>query len=433
VANYVWEAVSLYEKWASGGELGEGEVLRLSGLLGSPTRKLDAALARYRDVVGRLIEERCSSAPGGGEVCIYTWARWAFKRYFPAALDAGGTVLWKRGDGSVELLSYPLHRARDLGVRGVSLPGSPAALASPRVDGWQVNLYWDPLLGRWEFTTRYVLHNMRFEGGRLTVAVYGERINPVVQAAWEVAESSGMASRLGEDLRGWTLTFMLEHREPATLLRRNPTPEDAGSLRLVLVAARETRGRLLDPLESRGVAERLGVDSLGDRVLRGLEDPGRAVEESRRMTGHPSVFLWYPGDPEHPDIYEVKSQVYEDFLKAVRAGDARSLVVLLTSGDEEVRERLRERLGALVDRVEEALGELGEALRAVESPEELRQLLLAAGIQAKLASSAAKALREKPERALRIVAVASVEGFKADEAAEVLRGVARALRAVARR
>ncbi len=426
MANYLWEAVSIYEKWASGEDLGEDDVYRLSSLLGSPTRKLEAALSRYRDVVGRLIEERCSSASGDGEVCIYTWARWAFKRYFPAALDAGGTVLWKKG-GSVEVLSYPLHRAYDLGVRGVELPSGKAALAAPRLDGWQVNAYWDPILGGWEFTTRYVLHNMRFTGGRLTVAVYGERINPVVQAAWKVAEPLGLESSL-KGFKGWTLTFMLVHREPATALRRTPTPDDADSLRLVLVAARRPDGSILDPRESGGVAEKLGVESLAGMLLEGLEDPGKALEAAKTMVSYPSLFLWYPTDPEHPEIYEVKSQVYEDYVKAVKAGEARSLVVLLTSGLGEVEEKLRSQLGGVVDEVKSALEELGDALKSVGDPDELRQLLIAAGVQAKLASSAAKALREKPERALRIVAASSVEGFKVEEAAEVLRGVAKAIR-----
>ncbi|MCE4610978.1 MAG: hypothetical protein F7B17_03305 [Desulfurococcales archaeon] len=427
MANLLWEAVSLYERWASGEDLGEDEVYRLSSLLGSPTRKLDVALSRYRDVVGRLIEERCSSAPGGGEVCIYTWARWAFKRYFSAALDAGGTVLWKRGDGSVVLLAYPLHRAFDVGVRGVSLPGEPASLAAPRLDGWQVNAYWDPMLGRWEMATRFVLHNMRFTGRKLTVAVYGERINPVVEAAWAVAERLGLEGRLG-GFKGWTLSFMLMHREPATALRRLPSKGDVEDLRLVLLAARKPDGTLLDPLESVEVARSLGVESLGSMLLKGLEEPGKALEASRSLVSHPAVFLWYRDDREHPSIYEVKSQVYEDYVKATRAGDARSLLVLLTSGVGEVEERLREALGGLVDEVKSALGELEDAIKSVGDPEALRQLLEAAGIQPKLASSAAKALREKPERALRIVAVASVEGFKVEEAAEVLRGVSKAIK-----
>ena len=424
MANFLWEALALYEKWASGGDLSEEEVYRLSYLLGAPTRRLEVALDRYRNVIGGLVEERCSQAPVGGEVCIYTWSRRAFKRYFPAAIDAGGTVVYKPGDGRVELLSYPLHRARDLGVRGVSLPQASPYLATGRVDGWQVNLYWDGILKSWVFSTRFVLHNMTFKGGRLVVGEYGERINPLVAAAERLAEEAGLYKGLA-GMEGWTLTFMIKHRKPASI-RGIPGPHEAESLEMILLASRAPDGRLLDPLESSEVAKKLGVASIGGLAIESLES---LVDSARLSLERPGTFLWYHTDPEHPEIYEVKSEVYHDYVRAVELGDAKSLVVLLTSETPGVYERLRDSMGGVVDDVGSALKELEDSIRGAGSVEGVREVLAGAGIESRLIKSASKALGEgRVKRALRLIAVSVVEGFKAGEAATVLRNMARAIR-----
>ncbi|MDM7275926.1 MAG: hypothetical protein P3X22_007450 [Thermoprotei archaeon] len=425
MANYLFEVVRVFESWVGGRDLSGDEVYFASSLLGSPTRRLEVFLERYRGVVGQVIEERCCDA-GGGRMCIYSWSRRAFKRYFPAALDAGGTIIFY-GAGGPALASYPLHRAFDLGVRGVEVPGEGPSFATPRIDGWQVNLYWDPALGRWAFSTRYVLHNMAFVRGDLKVEDYGLTINPVVAVAERVSERLGLWDRLGE-FKGWTLTLMIEGPEPATLVGGPPPMDYVESYRLILVAAREPDGTLLDPLTSSGIAEKLGVESMAGRVL-GIS--GDMVDYGRGSVEHPSIFLWYlgRGDREHPEIYEVKSELYEDYVKASKAMDARSFALLLTSESKLVIEKLREALGEkLVDETLEALRKLEEALKeTVErgEVEPLKKALRRKSVKADVIASAVKSLGEgKHRRALRILLASILEGWRVEDASLIISGLA---------
>ena len=426
-SNYIHRVVSAYEAWSMGRELGEDEVMSASRLLGTPTRKVNAFIDRYAAVFGKLIEERCSDTDMG-RVCIYTWSRRAYKRYFPAALDAGGTILWFPEPGRVEILSNPLHRALDLGVHGVGLPSEGLVAVTPRLDGWQVNLYYDRVLGRWAFSTRYVLHNMRFERGKLVVEEYGSTINPLVETAERLASKLGLYSRL-EGLEGWTLTFMVLGPEPATAVRSLPDPEFYEDYRLLLVAARDPDGRLLQPYsgELAGLAGRLGVESLVEQAVRGL-----SVEEARGNAEsgleHPSLFLWFErGEPGHQEYYEVKSLYYEEYVNATKRMDAKSLVVLLTSGDERVARRVEEALGDVAREAYEAIRDLEEALR--EAGPEALKALEDLEIPRKAIRDSQRALAEgRIQRALRVLCAHAVQGLSAGEVADVLRALASRLR-----
>jgi len=413
MVNYISRVVSVYEAWVSGRDLSEGEVYEASSLLGSPTRKLEVFLSRFRDVFGRVIEERCCDVVGG-RVCIYSWSRRAFKRYFPVALDAGGTIVYYEG-GFAKLISYPLHRAFDLGVRGVELPGEKPSLVTPRIDGWQVNLYWDPILGKWMFSTRYVLHNMVFVRGDLRVEDYGLTINPIVSVAETLASRIGLYEKL-EGYKGWTFTFMIEGSEPATWVKGPPELSRVEEYRLILVAARRPNGELLNPIESLGIAEALGVEGIALRTLE-LRD----LEEVTRSTDYPSVFLWYlhRGDPEHPEIYEVKSEVYEDYVNAVKGLNAKSYIILLTSGSEKVVEKLKEAIGESIvaetmQRLEELRGALEEAIKT--NPDDLRRLLRSKGLKHETITTIVEAVEEgKTGRALRILLSSILEDWKIED------------------
>ncbi len=427
VSNYLFEVVRVFESWVSGRDLSEDEIYFASSLLGSPTRRLEVFLRRYRDVVGQVIEERCCDA-GGGRMCIYSWSRRAFKRYFPAALDSGGTIIFYATSVEPALASYPLHRALDLGVRGVEVPGGSPSFVTPRIDGWQVNLYWDPALGRWAFSTRYALHNMAFVRGELKVEDYGLTINPVVAVAERVSDKMGLWDRLGE-FKGWTLTLMVEGPEPATIVRGPPPMDYIESYRLILIAAREPDGVLLDPLASSSIADKLGVESIAGRIL-GIG--GDIVDYGRSSVEYPSIFLWYlgRGDREHPEIYEVKSELYEDYIKASKAMDAKSFAILLTSESETVIGKLKEALGEkLVNETLEALMKLEEALKeAMESrerEESLRKTLRRKSVKADVITSTLKSLSEgKHRRALRILIASILEGWHVDDASLIVRGLA---------
>jgi hypothetical protein len=430
MVNYVFKVVSTYEAWANGRDLTSDEIYEASSLLGSPTRKLEVFLSRFRDVFGQVVEERCCDV-GGGRVCIYSWSKRAFKRYFPVALDAGGTVVYYEG-GVAKLVSYPLHRAFDLGVRGVELPSESPSIITPRVDGWQVNLYWDPVLDKWVFSTRYVLHNMVFVRGELKVEEYGLTINPIVSVAEALASKIGLYSRLN-DFKGWTFTFMIEGSEPATWVKGPPEVSRVDEYKFILVAARKPSGELLNPIDSLKVAEMLGVEGIAMRALE-----LKALEEVRESVDHPSIFLWYlsRGDPEHPEIYEVRSEVYEDYVNAVRGSNAKSYMLLLTSGSSRVVERLRGAIGDnIVSETLQRLGELGEVLEEASksNPDDLRRLLRAKGLKQDAISTAMKALEEgKPMRAVRILLSSLLEGWSIEDTPLIIANLVEDVRAVAR-
>jgi hypothetical protein len=430
MVNYVFKVVSIYEAWANGRDLTSDEIYEASSLLGSPTRKLEVFLSRFRDVFGQVVEERCCDV-GGGRVCIYSWSRRAFKRYFPVALDAGGTVVYYEG-GVAKLVSYPLHRAFDLGVRGVELPSESPSIITPRVDGWQVNLYWDPVLNKWVFSTRYVLHNMVFVRGELKVEEYGLTINPIVSVAEALASKIGLYSRL-DDFKGWTFTFMIEGSEPATWVKGPPEVSRVDEYKFILVAARKPGGELLNPIDSLKVAEVLGVEGIAMRALE-----FKALEEVRESVDHPSIFLWYlsRGDPEHPEVYEVRSEVYEDYVNAVRGSNAKSYVLLLTSGSSRVVERLRGAIGDdIVLETLQKLGELGEVLEEASrsDPDDLRRLLRAKGLKQDAISTAMKSLEEgKPMRAIRILLSSLLEGWSIEDTPLIIANLVEDVRAVAR-
>ena len=430
MVNYVFKVVSIYEAWANGRDLTSDEIYEASSLLGSPTRKLEVFLSRFRDVFGQVVEERCCDV-GGGRVCIYSWSRRAFKRYFPVALDAGGTVVYYEG-GVAKLVSYPLHRAFDLGVRGVELPSESPSIITPRVDGWQVNLYWDPVLNKWVFSTRYVLHNMVFVRGELKVEEYGLTINPIVSVAEALASKIGLYSRL-DDFKGWTFTFMIEGSEPATWVKGPPEVSRVDEYKFILVAARKPSGELLNPIDSLKVAEVLGVEGIAMRALE-----LKALEEVRESVDHPSIFLWHlsRGDPEHPEVYEVRSEVYEDYVNAVRGSNAKSYMLLLTSGSSRVVERLRGAIGDnIVLETLQKLGELGEVLEEASrsNPDDLRRLLRAKGLKQDAISTAMKALEEgKPMRVIRILLSSLMEGWSIEDTPLIIANLVEDVRAVAR-
>ncbi|MEM4961495.1 MAG: hypothetical protein QXV15_02170 [Acidilobaceae archaeon] len=418
MVNFLFRVIEIFESWANGRDLSEIEIFEASSLLGGPTRKLEVFLSRYRSVIGDIIEERCSDT-GQGRMCIYSWSRRAFKRYFPVAIDSGGTIIWFRTDGSLSLVAYPLHRALDLGVRGVEIPGEPPSIVTPRIDGWQVNLYWDPVLSKWMFATRYVLHNMVFVRGELKIEDYGLTINPVVLVAESIASKINLYSRL-EGLSGWTFTLMIEGSEGASVIKGPPPLDNIESYRLVLIAARKPDGELLDPISSTNIAKIIGVDCIADRIIQLRAD---IIDYAKFNISHPSLFLWYlgRGDKEHPEIFEVKSDVYNDYINATKSLDGKSYILLLTLSHQEIVSKLRERLGdKIIDETLSVVSDLREVLSLTLEDKEkrdiLRRILRMKRFKEDALTSISKALEEgKVDRALRIIALTVSEGWRVDD------------------
>ena len=177
----------------------------------------------------------------------------------------------------------------------------------------------------------------------------------------------------------------------------------------------------------------LGVEGIAMRALE-----LKALEEVRESVDHPSIFLWYlsRGDPEHPEIYEVRSEVYEDYINAVRGSNAKSYMLLLTSGSSRVIEKLKEAIGDnIVLETLQKLGELGEVLEEASrsNPDDLRRLLRAKGLKQDAISTAMKALEEgKPMRAIRILLSSLLEGWSIEDTPLIISNLVEDVRAVAR-
>ena len=414
MANYILEVVRYYDRWLRGEDLSSDEILDASKKLGSPTRSIEAFLSRYRQVFGGLIDERCSESREG-RICLYSWNRRAYKRYFPAALDAGGTVISFPEGGEPLLYCYPLHRSMEVGVRGVEIPEEAPRLAVPRLEGVALNLCYYPDLDKWLFSTRFALHNMYFEGRSLVVRSYGEIANPHVRRADRLAKDMGLYERM-DQFTGWTLTLLLG---------------DNG--KLSLIAARRPDGRLVAPSEVGGIASELGLGDLSAYILSG-KDLGDLYRAARESIEYRSMFFWYDSNPEHPLIIEARSEFYEDYVRAVKEKDARSLAVLLTGAPSRIVESLSRELGEeLIGQVSSSIKDLEEALLEPLDEDKAFAVLTSGGLDPRSAREALKAVRGgKPKRALRIILARALDGWKLEDAPYIVGTLASNLRELAR-
>ena len=363
----------------------EADIWKVGEALGQPTRKRDAVIRRYNEVFNRLVQKSCVEL-GEERICIYSWNPRAYVRYFPVSLHATGTILRFKGKCEVEVLAYPTHRTYDPEVRGVQLPlGEEPVEVTERVDGWQITAYYDPVLKRWMFATRYVLHNMYYERGRLVVREYGDIVNPYVEAADAIASELGLYNRL-KGREGWTFTFILKGPEPA--VTRPPPPILVGdylnNYRLLLVNARKPDGTLLTVSES---GELLGCETVPLLEFKGtLRELLSKVE--RRINVR-SVMARMGDDSEAPATYELKSKYYPEAMRLKHLYDAKSYSVLALNGlhqealllvdGQDVRDvmrRMNEQIGILETLLSSMLDEHYERLEeAILGDERLRPLV----------------------------------------------------------
>jgi len=340
--------VFAYRVLKEGYQPSEEELMEYGALLGQPTRKLSAFLERYRQVFGNQVERRCS-AVGDERVCIYTWSQRHPFKLFPAALHAFGTVILFKGDKPVEVLAYPMPKALSY-AKSPGLSEKEYADAVPRevterIDGWQLTAYYNPLLGRWIFATRYVLHNMYFERGRLVEEDFSNVANPYVYVADRLAEESNLYHIL-DRFRGWTFTFVLSGPEPAITKPPYPMGSDYGLYRLTPLFARDPSGRLYSWSETEKL---LGLE--GPRRVR-VKRLAELYEEARRKLDVRSYIAFVEtGDPENPIIAELESDYYPDAMVVKHLYSAKSAAMLVSEGltdelkrivDEETSKRLGE-------------------------------------------------------------------------------------------
>lgn len=350
MVNWIWFIEKQVDEWLGlGKEPSEEDIWRVGLALGSPSKKKDYVLSRYNDVFNRYIQKQCWEGLEY-KVCIYSWNPRSYKRYFPAALNANGTILWFKEPGQVELVSYPITRAQDLGVRGVTLPKDKDVVeASWRIDGWQINFYYDPLAKKWMASTKYVLHNMRWEKRRLEIADYGEVINPYVETALKIAESNGLLEKF-KGYEGWTFTFVLLGPEPAITKPLPPDPDHYEVYKLYAIGARRPDGKLVSIEETSKLLnyEHVPLVDVKDR------SPEELINMAENSLEYRSMFLRFSGDDENPVIVEIPSKYYPEAMNIKYFSDPKSLIVLTSEGLGEkalslVYERLREEAKKLVE------------------------------------------------------------------------------------
>jgi len=309
-------------------EPSQDEIWKVGELLGQPTRKREVVIKRYSEIFNRLIVKNCVEIGENDKVCIYTWNPRAYIRYFPVTLHATGTILRFKGYCDVDLLAYPIHRSFDPEVKGVTLPTSEVPVeTTKRVDGWQVTAYYDPILKRWMFATKYVLHNMYYERGRLVVEEYGNIVNPYVEMADAIASSTGLYEKL-KGHEGWTFTFTLVGPEPA--ITKPPPPILMGDYldkyKLLLVVARKPNGQLLSVRES---GELLDWETVP--IIDTKESIGDLAVKAERSLDTRSYMVRLGGDLETPPLYELKSKYYPEAMRFKFLYDAKSYTILATS------------------------------------------------------------------------------------------------------
>ena len=307
----------------------EDEVKKLGELLGQPTKKLSVLLDRYWQVFTKYIEKRCSSL-GSQSICIYSWKVNVPFRVFPLALHASGTVILFEGDRPLEVLAYPFNKPLSYGKS----PGVPEEECgdvvprevSMRVDGWHLTAYYNPLIKRWVFATRYVLHNMYFRKGKLVEEPLDSVANPYVIVADKIAERDGLYEAL-DKYKGWTFTFVLEGPEPAITRPPHPLGSEVEKYKLYSLMARGPDGKLYTWAET---ARLLGYRAPGTVEAKPVKS---LYEDVKNRLDTRSYFAYVDsGDPENPLILELESQYYAEAMNVKYLYDAKSAAILVSEG-----------------------------------------------------------------------------------------------------
>jgi len=328
LTNSIYVVEKTIDEWLTQGkEPDVKEVWNIGRLLGITTKKKDVVLSRYNDVFNKFLLKNCIEV-GDIRECIYSWNPRYYIKYFPVAIHATGTILLFKKSGEVELVAYPLHRAIDYGVKFGEMklpePSDVPDLVTKRIDGWQITAYYDPLLKKWCFATRYVLHNMYYERGRLVIEEFGTTVNPFIETAEKIAENTGLYDKF-KGYEGWTFTFVLEGPEPAVTKPPYPIATRWEEYKLTLIAVRKPDGTLLSLNEVREKFPDIPlVETVKPTKLEEL------VKQAEVDLNTRSLFAWFMTDKETPLIIELKSKYYPEAMNLKYLGDTKSLMILLS-------------------------------------------------------------------------------------------------------
>lgn len=307
----------------------DDEIRDIGYLLGQPTKKLNVILDRYKHVFGRYIEKKCSVVDDY-KICIYSWnPRISFK-LFPVVIHAFGTIILFHNNEPKEILAYPMNKALSYAktpevsehIYGDKIPRE----TTQRIDGWQITGYFNPLSNRWMFATRYVLHNMYYDRGRLVVKDFENIANPYIYVVDRLAQEEELY-RYIDRYRGYTFTFVLEGPEPAIVKPPYPLGSDYKKYKLYLLMVRDTSGKLYTWRESLNFIE---MDTPPQVELKKLKD---LYKEIRYNLAIRSYFAYLETeDYENPMIIELESEYYPLAMEVKHLYDAKSLALLLSEG-----------------------------------------------------------------------------------------------------
>lgn len=339
----------------------EEEIRVIGEVLGQPTRKLNVVLDRYWYVFTRNIEKKCSSI-GNRSICIYTWRTNVPFKIYPLALHAFGTIILFEGDKPVSILAYPFNKplsyAKSPGISENELKNRVPREVTVRIDGWHLTLYYNPLIDKWIFATRYVLHNMYYMRGKLVEESLDTIANPYVEIADVKARETGLYNVV-EKFKGWTFTFVLEGPEPAITKPPYPIGADPGLFKLYLTMARDPEGRLYTWSESQKL--------IGYEIPKLVEpkDVGELYREVREKLDVRSYIAYFDsGDSENPVLVELESDYYADAMSVKYLNDAKSTALLIVEGfTERLIELLRKEQVDVIKNINSRVQGLLEVIR----------------------------------------------------------------------
>jgi hypothetical protein len=346
-----------YEKY----EPSEDEIKTIGELLGQPTKKLNVVLDRYKQIFSRYIEKRCVDVDNKS-LCIYVWNQKVPFKVFPMSMHLTGTIILFEDMYPKEVIAYPIPKALSY-AKSSDVPEEKYCSVKPkevskRVDGWQLTAYFNPLLNRWIFATRYVLHNMYFEKGRLVIESFDSIANPYVYVADKIAQEENLYSLL-DRFRGWTFTFVLEGPEPAITRPPYPLGDDYRKYKLYLVMARDPEGKLYTWSESVRILGYRGVEIVEPKTLHELHrDVVRKVDVRS--------YLAYVDtqDPENPLLIELESDVYPEAMEVKYLYSAKAAALLIVEG---LGDELKKILNKIVEKQLDELSQEVSRLRLMIS------------------------------------------------------------------
>lgn len=398
------------------------EVREVGKALGAPSKKKDYVLSRYGDVFRNLIQKRCVDIEDGLRECIYSWNPRTYIRYFPAALHATGTVLLFKEPGYIELVSYPIPRAMDLGGHGVSIPSNIPDEITQRIDGWQINFYYDPILKKWVPSTKYVLHNMYYEHRKLIIEEFGKIVNPYCSTAYRIAETSGLLNKF-KGYEGWTFTFVLKGPEPAITKPIPPDPENYEEYELYLIMARRSDGRLLSTKES---GELLNYSTIPVIDIISMEE---LISKYSKSVNVRSVFARFNTDPETPTIIEIKSQIYPEAMNVKYFSDPKSLLILASEGLSQVGVNLIYKgLQSYAERIVKAYEHIEKLITLNLNKPELDKAFIKMELRKFLGELRSARKKNNPKRLVKKLTCSLAEGKTPQEVAEILENIVKGLK-----